>query len=513
MVCTNLQTDPSNCKTCGNICPGSADGTATCTAGVCGLTCSMGYHLCTSQCLSNSSVSSCGASCSACGSVVNGTAGCSGTACEIASCLTGYANCDGVFADGCNVDTQTDPANCGGCTKACSLPNATAGCASSACTIASCNASYMDCNMMASDGCEVDIKSDNGNCGGCGIKCTGGETCSGGICACGSGTTLCNSTCTNTMTDNNNCGGCGQVCTATTCASGLCTPVVLASGTNVDAPYDITTDGTDVYWTNYVSAGSVGKVADTGGTSVLIATGQAFPQDIAYYGGKIYFTIENAGNGAELLSVTTAGASLATLDSATNWAKLGAGSNFADGIASDKGGNIYWASNGGGSYLILKWSTSTSSDSIVSNSANGLLGGIAADSTGIVYTQPTLSRVIIPPNNSIDTGDSNPGRVTNAGGVFYYIIQGTGGNGQIHSYADSASSFNYVAMNLNHPAYLASDGVSVYWSDENDNAIYRTPVAGGPIFTLAKMTGVSALTVDSTYVYFVTTTEVLRVPK
>ena len=152
MVCTDLQGDANNCKTCGNICPGTANGSAFCMGGTCGLNCSVGYHLCGSLCLSDSSVSSCGSSCSPCGSVVNGTAGCNGTSCQIASCLTGYANCDGVFADGCNVDTQTDPSNCSACMKVCSLPNASAGCANSACTVASCNSGYDDCDHVASNG-------------------------------------------------------------------------------------------------------------------------------------------------------------------------------------------------------------------------------------------------------------------------------------------------------------------------------------------------------------------------
>ncbi len=58
--------------------------------------------------------------------------------------LPDYADCDGDPANGCEVNTQQDAANCGGCsrldpTRACSLPNAVAKCVSGSCAIDSCS--------------------------------------------------------------------------------------------------------------------------------------------------------------------------------------------------------------------------------------------------------------------------------------------------------------------------------------------------------------------------------------
>jgi hypothetical protein len=78
--------------------------------------------------------------------------------------------------------------------------------------------------MLCNGGC-VMTDSDDFNCGGCGIVCTGGRFCAGGSCTCGgnSGFQICNSVCTSTSSDVMNCGGCGQVCSlGFICHSGHC---------------------------------------------------------------------------------------------------------------------------------------------------------------------------------------------------------------------------------------------------------------------------------------------------
>ena len=90
--------------------------------------------------------------------------------------MGGTTKCSGAC-----VDTKNDPANCGGCALACSLPNATAYCASSACAVGPCTAGYANCNNVASDGCEVNLNTDANHCGACGNACDGGS-CVAGVC-------------------------------------------------------------------------------------------------------------------------------------------------------------------------------------------------------------------------------------------------------------------------------------------------------------------------------------------
>jgi len=54
---------------------------------------------------------------------------CTSGACAIASCSAGFANCDATASNGCETNTNSDPAHCGNCTTVCSgtTPNCTGG--------------------------------------------------------------------------------------------------------------------------------------------------------------------------------------------------------------------------------------------------------------------------------------------------------------------------------------------------------------------------------------------------
>jgi hypothetical protein len=89
-------------------------------------------------------------------------------------------DCNGVATDGCERDVRSDPSNCGGCGLRCSFPEATGRCAEGRCAIASCTRRYLDCDGDAANGCEVDLITDARHCDVCSLACPSGTHCSGG---------------------------------------------------------------------------------------------------------------------------------------------------------------------------------------------------------------------------------------------------------------------------------------------------------------------------------------------
>ncbi|HQM10806.1 MAG TPA: hypothetical protein PK140_15495 [Polyangiaceae bacterium] len=239
---TNTNTAVNHCGDCGNTCPSRPHAKATCNNGSCGFVCDPGWENCdgsaTNGCEVNtqSSVNHCGACGKAC-NLPHATAACSNGSCTISSCDSGWGDCNGNPTDGCEVNLNTSPNYCGSCGNKCSVTNGTAGCSNGKCTIASCNAGYVDCDGAVTTGCEINTTNDVFNCGSCGVACNstnGTAMCQSSKCviACYPGYGNCNGLVedgceTNTQSSPNHCGGCGQTCSNNhisnpTCTNGVC---------------------------------------------------------------------------------------------------------------------------------------------------------------------------------------------------------------------------------------------------------------------------------------------------
>ena len=72
-------------------------------------------------------------------------------------CGPGSADCDGNSANGCEVNLNSDPSNCGSCGYRCTIRNGTPSCLSGKCGILRCTPGFSDCNDIANDGCEVNV--------------------------------------------------------------------------------------------------------------------------------------------------------------------------------------------------------------------------------------------------------------------------------------------------------------------------------------------------------------------
>lgn len=220
-LCADLQTDPSNCGSCGARCVAGG----SCLAGAC--SCPPGETACTACVNLNTDPGNCGSCRFSCG---QGT--CAAGACVCAGsptpdpCPAGDAGtcvnksrdplncgacgtrcptngvCDG-GACGCEpprpalcgdggscVDVRSDPKNCGACGAACALANAT--CQDGGCA---CAPPLPDPCLVADGGRCVDRASDPENCGACGHACDAGQGCADGGCAATCTGIVCRTTC------------------------------------------------------------------------------------------------------------------------------------------------------------------------------------------------------------------------------------------------------------------------------------------------------------------------------
>jgi hypothetical protein len=226
-----------NCTRCGEVCAGATP------------VCDVARRACTNGCIAGAVV--CGGSCvdtmtnamhcGACGrrcAFPNAIADCGAGACRLRECLPGFQDCDRNPMNGCEVDVRSSVMNCGACGTACSFANASARCVAGGCAINTCNAGFLDCDGLQSNGCEVDVRSSVDHCGACRNRCAPENAtprCAGSACGysmCTPGFLDCDGVQSNgcevdgraSMT---HCGACNAVCVRAnaiaTCAASRCT--------------------------------------------------------------------------------------------------------------------------------------------------------------------------------------------------------------------------------------------------------------------------------------------------
>jgi hypothetical protein len=170
---------------------------------------------------------------------------CSAYACGVSQCEANFSDCNHTLNDGCERDLLNDAANCNGCGNVCGpYAHAAAKCASGACALASCSSGYGDCDGDVANGCEVSLTTTANHCGSCSTVCTnahGTTSCAAATCvpSCSSGYGDCDGLKTNgcetPLDTTSNCGSCGNICPANggtaICNAGTCNTICSLTGT------------------------------------------------------------------------------------------------------------------------------------------------------------------------------------------------------------------------------------------------------------------------------------------
>lgn len=236
--CEAPLTTTANCSACGQPCslPNALE---DCSTGLCRVSaCEPLFGNCNGTDLDGCEASLASAAhCGQCNhpcELAHASETCTAGACTLASCDTGWGNCDGVSGNGCEIPTTT-VTDCGSCGRACDLAHATETCGSGACTLGDCDPGWKNCDGIPTNGCETPTAT-TANCGDCGRACTGEEICDAGICrltACPVGFGDCDENPTNAcetpLNSTTNCVVCGGICdlpnASETCADRTCTLV------------------------------------------------------------------------------------------------------------------------------------------------------------------------------------------------------------------------------------------------------------------------------------------------
>jgi hypothetical protein len=287
------------------------------------------------------------------------------------------------------------------------------------------------------------------------------------------------------------------------CTNGICGPTTVVPTTTTVQTCDLAVDDTQVYWTSTTNVFAATKAGGVPKSLVSITS----PCHVVVDGTDVYYVYTNALTGPVIARTALLGPATAT--------GLAAGQTGAYGIALDLS-SVYWVHASAVS-KILK--TGGSIVVLASNQTNPHRIAVdtpMANATKVFWTNQALS------------GQVNSAPAAAPGTVFTYAAAEPQPNSvapdATHVYWLDATSLNRSPLGVAMPqnlqtglvgaTELQSDATNAYWLELPAGAIKRAPLNKPGVMPLTLVaSGATNVAIDNSYVYWTTTSAVMRVPK
>lgn len=323
-----------------------------------------------------------------------------------------------------------------------------------------------------------------------GSTCTAPLMCSGGVCGCGAGKSLCNGQCIDTQMDNANCGGCGLACPSG-CTAGEC---IVTLATNIPNAWGITLNGLNAYVTQNAQPGGIYAVQLSSGQKTLLASGQARPDGIAVDNAFVYWANNNDGT---VMKLSLGGGAPVALAS---------GQTTPSALALDPTNSFLYWTNDGNPGAVMRVNLSTSAVSTVIGGINNAYGVavdanfvyVAAESDDYIFkVLPTGGGVV-----QITKLQNNPFALAIDQNNVYFTNAASGGDARQAAKTDTMVDGTVLGKVVGIPGGIASDGTHVYFT--GDNTLFRATVgqANSAKAVAMNQSGASFVAVDAQSVYW-----------
>jgi hypothetical protein len=373
--------------------------------------------------------------------------------------------------DGCEVDISTDAKHCGACDTPCSPDGTTSNvCETGQCKL-TCDTNHYDADGEGHNGCEVDLRSDPDNCGAVNYKCSAAgasqRKCVAGQCApvctadfadCAGAAPAPDDGCETSITTPTNCGRCGHGCLGGGCASHVCQEITLAF--RLTNPHSLVATDNYVIWVEGAPGLTTGRVAQMSllGTNFKeLATNQGYPTDIEFDGTSIFWVANGDSAVRQGFPNQTGSSDIAN-------SKLFPGELHNPSSIAVDATNVYW---GDGAYRQV-WKIAKSDTTATPVNLTGTLSifptDIAVDSKNVYYAVPQLGYVPIDMSagpKTIATGNGTIAMDAN----FVYVSGQSGAESSVimkfpHGNVTGLQVVAHIAINA---SSMAVDSTYIYY--------------------------------------------------